>query len=218
MQPRPRRRGQLGVGLVEFAVVLPFLLVVIFGMIDFGRAIQINSTVAEAARQGARQAAPNAAPGDQPFSSSVSGSCSGTVFTQNANGSGCLTDTAIFNTVKTVLKDVTTSVTLQSGTTAANCPTPATGAAVVCIAPAQSATQPSYTDCNDAKNQLGHAPAPGDLGGRNDEWSNNKYQSGRCFLVEVTVKYAFSPWTPVIKNIIGSGITMVSSTSMVAEY
>jgi hypothetical protein len=214
-----RRRSQRGFGLLEFAVVLPFVLLVICGMIDFGRAIQINSTVAEAARQGARQAAPNAASTDNPFSSTVSGSCSGTVFTQNATGSGCLTDQAIFNTVKTVLKDVTGTVTLKSDTTAANCPTPAPGAAEVCISPGQSGgIIPADVDCAAAKTRLGHDPAPGELGTRFEEWTSNKYQAGRCFLVQVTVKYVFQPWTPLISKIIGSGVTQVASTSTVAEY
>jgi Flp pilus assembly protein TadG len=220
MSHRAHRRGQQGFGLLEFAVVLPFLLLVVFGMVDFSRAIQVNSTVAEAARQGARQGAPNAATGDNPFSSTVSGPCSGTVFTQNATGSGCLTDQGIFNTVKAVLRDVTTTVTLRSNTTAANCPTPAAGAANVCISPEEnnSTSVPAYTDCAAAKTALGHDPAPGDLGARYQEWTNNTYRAGRCFLVQVTVKYVFQPWTPGINKIIGSSVTLTASTSTVTEY
>jgi hypothetical protein len=204
--------------MVEFAIVIPVVLLVVFGMIDFGRAIQINSTVAEAARQGARQMAPNAAMGDNPFVTPPTGTCSGVVFTQNATGTGCLTDQAILTAVKSVLKDVTTSVTLRSATTAANCPTPAAGAAQVCIAPGESGATGTYADCTAAKNALGHDPAPGDLGTRKEEWTNPQYQRGRCFLVQVTVRYAFRPWTPLITNVIGSNITMTSSTSTVAEY
>jgi Flp pilus assembly protein TadG len=218
---RARRASHRGFGMVEFAVVLPFVLVVVFGMLDFSRAIQTNSSVAEAARQGARQGAANAASGDNPFST-YSGSCSGTVFTQNASGAGCLTDQAILATVKAVLHDVTTTVTLANSTgtgyTAANCPTPAAGAAEVCISPAENSSAGTYADCSTAKTSLGHDAAPGDLGARKQEWTGLKYQSGRCFLVEVTVKYAFQPWTPLISKIIGSGITITASTSTVAEY
>jgi Flp pilus assembly protein TadG len=215
-----RRRGQLGFGLLEFAVVLPFILLVVFGMVDFSRAIQANSTVAEAARQGARQGAPNAATGDNPFSSTVAGPCSGTVFTQNATGTGCLTDQGIYNTVKAVLRDVTTTVTLRSNTSAANCPTPAAGTANVCISPEEnnSGSVPNYADCAAARTALGHDPAPGDLGARYQEWTSNTYRSGRCFLVQVTVKFAFEPWTPVINKIIGSSVTLTASTSTVTEY
>lgn len=50
---RDRSRGQ---GLVEFALVFPVLAVLIFGIIDFGRAIFIYSVVQDAAREGARYA------------------------------------------------------------------------------------------------------------------------------------------------------------------
>jgi Flp pilus assembly protein TadG len=214
---RTSRGTQRGFGLLEFAVVLPFTLVVIFGMIDFSRAINTNSTVAEAARQGARQAAANAASADKPFAT-YSGSCSGTVFTQNASGAGCLTDQAILATVKAVLHDTTTTVSLAANTSAAHCPTPAAGTAEVCITPAESGGAGTYADCAGARSALGHDPAPGDLGARKQEWTTPKYQLGRCFLVQVTVRYAFQPWTPVIDKIIGSSVTMTASTSTVAEY
>jgi TadE-like protein len=48
-----RRRGQ---SLVEFALVLPIFLVILFGLIDLGRAVYLNSTLSQAAREGARLA------------------------------------------------------------------------------------------------------------------------------------------------------------------
>lgn len=50
---RGRDRGQ---SLVEFALLLPLLLLILFGVIDFGRAIFTYSTLAEGARQGDRLA------------------------------------------------------------------------------------------------------------------------------------------------------------------
>jgi len=51
---RPRDRGAAA---IEFALVLPFLLLIIFGTIDFGRAINAQIVLTEAAREGARLAA-----------------------------------------------------------------------------------------------------------------------------------------------------------------
>jgi len=48
-----RSRGQ---GLVEFALVLPVLLLVLFGVIDLGRAVYAYSTITNAARTGSRVA------------------------------------------------------------------------------------------------------------------------------------------------------------------
>jgi Flp pilus assembly protein TadG len=46
-----------GQGLVEFAVVIPVILLLFLGIFDFGRAIYAFNTVANAAREGARVAA-----------------------------------------------------------------------------------------------------------------------------------------------------------------
>lgn len=43
-----------GVALIEFAFVLPILLVLAMGMLDFGRAFQEKSLLDQAAREGAR--------------------------------------------------------------------------------------------------------------------------------------------------------------------
>lgn len=52
------RRGQ---SMVELALVLPVLLILILGMIDFGRLIQAYLTVQHAAREGSRLAITGAA-------------------------------------------------------------------------------------------------------------------------------------------------------------
>ncbi len=51
---RPRCVAERGTAIVELALVLPVLLLLVFGTIDFGRAIYINTALANAARDGAR--------------------------------------------------------------------------------------------------------------------------------------------------------------------
>lgn len=53
MRRKPRARGQ---ALVEFALVLPVLLLLMLALFDFGRAIYAFNTVSNAAREGARLA------------------------------------------------------------------------------------------------------------------------------------------------------------------
>jgi Flp pilus assembly protein TadG len=70
-----------GAAAVEFALLLPVLLLIIFGTIDFGRALNAQITLTQAAREGARLAAlgaPNvvsrtqaAAPGLSPVTVTV---------------------------------------------------------------------------------------------------------------------------------------------------
>jgi Flp pilus assembly protein TadG len=50
------RRDRNGQSLVEFALLLPVLLLIIFGVVDFGRGIFQYNTTAEAARQAGRLA------------------------------------------------------------------------------------------------------------------------------------------------------------------
>jgi len=54
--PRTRPRGDRGAAAVEFALVVPILLVVLFGIIDFGFAINRYAIVNNAAREGVREA------------------------------------------------------------------------------------------------------------------------------------------------------------------
>ena len=53
------RRGGRGQSLVEFALVLPILLLMLMGIVDAGRLIYTYNTVSNAARQGARIAIVN---------------------------------------------------------------------------------------------------------------------------------------------------------------
>lgn len=54
-----RGKGERGQAIVEFALVLPLLLILLFGVIDFGRALQTYITVNNASREGARLGAIN---------------------------------------------------------------------------------------------------------------------------------------------------------------
>jgi len=60
MVEHPRHRaaaGQRGTALIEFALVLPMLVVLTFLVVDFGRAFMVKNMVTQAAREGARQMA-----------------------------------------------------------------------------------------------------------------------------------------------------------------
>ena len=53
------RRSERGTALVEFALVAPLLFLLIFGIIDFGRALNYYNQVTQLAGQGARAASVN---------------------------------------------------------------------------------------------------------------------------------------------------------------
>jgi hypothetical protein len=50
------RRNRQGAAAVEFAIVAPVFFLMIFGMIEFGRALMVEQILTNAAREGAREA------------------------------------------------------------------------------------------------------------------------------------------------------------------
>jgi len=53
---RSCRRNRRGAAAVEFAVVAPVLFLMVFGMIEYGRAVMVQQIMTNAAREGARSA------------------------------------------------------------------------------------------------------------------------------------------------------------------
>ncbi len=50
------RRAEEGQALVEFALIMPFLLLFLVGIVEFGRAWNLHQVLTDAAREGARKA------------------------------------------------------------------------------------------------------------------------------------------------------------------
>ncbi len=51
-----RKSRRRGAAVVEFAVVAPVFILLVFGMIEFGRAVMVQQVLVNASREGARQA------------------------------------------------------------------------------------------------------------------------------------------------------------------
>ena len=81
----PNQRGQ---SLVEFALILPVFIILVFGIIDFGMGLRAYITVTQATREGARYAAVGNPAGT--FTSGGSGDCNGTMSTSTV-GKVCST-------------------------------------------------------------------------------------------------------------------------------
>ena len=56
-RPATRLLGERGAAAVEFALVVPLLVVLLFGIIEYSKALNTQSTLAAAAREGARSMA-----------------------------------------------------------------------------------------------------------------------------------------------------------------
>ena len=51
---KPDLRGERGATVVEFAFIVPLLLMLVLGIAEFGRAFQVSGTLSAAAREGVR--------------------------------------------------------------------------------------------------------------------------------------------------------------------
>jgi hypothetical protein len=207
------RRNQ-GQALVEFALVFPLIFFLIALSIDIFRVDWVTSTVAEAARQGARQAVPNQVATDNAFGATL-GACSGTTLTPSANGSGCLKNARVFETVNAVLGGFSRSSSFTEASPA-NCPNPAVGSASVCVFPAEQGAAGSYSSCTTARSALSRDPLPGDLGSRSAEYQSPQYKG--CFEVVVTVIYRYDTLVPFLGSAAPNFLRIASSTTMLAEY
>jgi hypothetical protein len=207
-------RGKQGQALVEFALVFPLIFFLMALSIDLFRVDWVNSTVAEAARQGARQAVANEVAPDNAFGITA-GPCSGTTLTPSATGSGCLKSSRIYETVIGVLGGFSRGSTLTESSPA-NCPNPAVGSASICIFPAEQGAAGIYASCSAARSGLARDPLPGDLGARNPEYNNPQYKG--CFQVVVTVIYRYDTLVPFIGSAAPNFLRIASSTTMLAEY
>lgn len=56
MTPRQGRLNRKGQALIEFALVLPLVLLLVVGMLEFARAWNVHQTMTDAIREGARRA------------------------------------------------------------------------------------------------------------------------------------------------------------------
>lgn len=52
-----KRNSRRGTAVIEFALIAPVFLLLVFGMIEFGRAIMVQQVLVNVSREGARQAA-----------------------------------------------------------------------------------------------------------------------------------------------------------------
>ena len=59
MRLRSRRQPGRGQTLVEFALIIPLFVLLLFGIVDFGRAVLAYNSISNAAREGARTAIVN---------------------------------------------------------------------------------------------------------------------------------------------------------------
>jgi hypothetical protein len=192
----PRRKRQAGQTLVEFALVLPIFLLLVFGLIDVGRFVYTDATLSQAAREGARLAATEAPWVGVPIIPANPGCvASPSDILLTPGGHVCPPDAAALDA------DVTAAVNRM-----------AAGLTRISIV---------YLSCNDGSTS---DPAPTgawtNASGGND-CTNTDPTTGTVAigqqhdLVSVRIEYTYTPITPVIGQIIGSVVRTASATMVI---
>lgn len=117
--PLSMRRGQRGVGLVEFALVVMVFMTMVLGVIDFSRALYTYHFLSNAARQATRWAAVNGMNCDKDTSTTdPGGSCNGTYGMNNGPASATDVQNYVANHVPMGIdaSQITTTVSWPVGT------------------------------------------------------------------------------------------------------
>jgi len=187
---RPGRREEDGQTLVEFAIVLPIFLLVVFGLIDAGRFVYTSSALSQAAREGARVAAAEASWVGVPGSACVS-DASG-IGSGNPGAHVCPPD---ISALKSDVVSAANRMAVSLG--------PVTDVHISCNEASETDPTPSgpWTEL------------PGG-GGNGCADASGSAISSSGDLVSVRVEYTYQPFTPFVSSFIGS-LQLSGSASMV---
>jgi TadE-like protein len=201
-------RSQRSQGLTEFAIIAPVILLLTFGIIDFGRALYLYITLQQAANEGARVA--------------VRAS-----YYVDVNGVGCAqplflhcypSDTDVANAVQ----GHAVTMNLANYPACPNGPLPNGG--IPSGSPQLPAPNTGWifiTDPSTAGNGHPNGPAGG-LGTYPDPSGNPLCDSvqlaGANDPIKVTIWYSFQPVTPLIQQAIGNRVVITAYAVYRAEY
>jgi len=183
-----RNQGRRGQALVEFALVLPIFLLILFGTLDVGRLVYTNSAVSQAAREGARLAAAEAAWVGLSSPGCVSGA--GDIGTGNPGAHVCPGSIAA---LKSDIVDAVNrmAVGLDRVTTV-------------------------YISCNAGATSGDPAPTGSwtESSGGNGCTASGAPTGSHGDLISVRIEYNYRPLTPIISSILGT-VSLSGSTTMV---
>ena len=192
-------RSQRSQGLTEFAIIAPIILLLTFGIIDFGRALYLYITLQQAANEGARVAVrasyfvdPTGAPHTWPNDSDVANAVQGHAVIMNlANYPACPNGPLPNN-----------------GTPVGSPQLPAPNTGWIFV------TDPSQAGNgypNGPRGGLGNYPAPG-------PGCNPIQPAVGNEPIRVTLWYTFQPVTPIIQQVVGNNIVITAYAVYRAEY
>lgn len=197
---RPGRRRTRGQSLVEFALVLAPLLLLIGGIVEFGRAYSFNEAVVNAARDGARMASLHdggqgtSSTATPQYLSNASPPASASVQAQVVNSGA----------PATIVNNSSLSPNIR----------------VAYYMPSTSSSSTTYCGWyNPVDNQIESAAIGTASGAAGLSSSCTGYSVSNMagLLVDVKVSFTYYPLTPLLKGLMSNGITTTSDAEMIIE-
>ena len=195
------KRGQCSQGLTEFALIAPVILLLTFGIIDFGRGLYFYITLQQAANEGARVAVrasyfidPSGGPHTWPTDTDVASAVQGHAVTENlANNPACPNGPLPNN-----------------GNPVGSPSLPAANQGWIFITDPSTAGN-GYP--NGPRGGLGSYPAPNAGAG-----CDNIVPATGNEPIKVTLWFNFQPLTPIIQQVVGNRIIITAYAVYRAEY
>jgi hypothetical protein len=193
--------SQRSQGLTEFAIIAPIILLLTFGIIDFGRALYLYITLQQAANEGARVAVrasyfidPNGVTHTWPTDSDVADAIQGHAVIMNlANNPACPNGPLPNN-----------------GNPVGSASLPAANTGWIFITDPSAAGNGSP---NGPRGGLGSYPPPNSGAGCNAVTPATGNEP-----IKVTLWYTFQPVTPLIQQAVGNNIVITAYAVYRAEY
>lgn len=205
-----RGRTERGQGMVEFALVAPVLLMLVFGVFDFGRALSNEITVTNSARDGARYIAGVASAGGTVSASSYLTTNADGYSTNCPNASGSSAPESsdalgkAWRQLEAANLDLSKVVVTAYFYAATNTNDPAADGGhthadmrISCWTNDTPGTAPSTVQTTYPGGNSSYVPASGDM-------------------VVVVAAYQYSPSTPAVATLVHT-VTVQESTTMVVE-
>lgn len=200
LRSRPEQlRARRGQSMVEFALVGPLLFLMLFGMVDFGRAIFYSNEITNAAREGARIAV------------LASNPCNTVIGNPSSNCSTSAgTGLDVCNAIKAQVTLISTSAWGSSCSDTSGQQISVPPCTSGCTANANNAyveidgfaTSPSFQNCSTASSASSRATP----------------RAGNNQAVKVTIVYYYRPLTPVLSQFFPSSFYLSSSVCARSEW
>ena len=189
-------RSQRSQGLTEFAIIAPIILLLTFGIIDFGRALYVYITLQQASNEGARAAV------------RASYFIDANNVSHNWPDNNTVLKAVVGHAVAEVLANPCPNGPIPNGGNpqgSPQTPPPNTGWVFVTDPSASGNGTP-----NAPRGQLPYNPAPAGC--------NNAVAADGNQPLKVTIWYTFQPITPLIQQVVGNNIVITAYAVYRAEY